>query len=317
MPTDPDTIAAIATARGRAALAIIRVSGPEARDIVSQRFRGDDLTTVASHTAHVGYVVDAEGEALDQVVATVFQGPRSATGEDVVEVSCHGGDLAPQLVLDALLEAGARMAEPGEFTERAFLNGKLDLAQAEAVADLIHASSEQAHRVSMQHLRGRYSDRLSSLREELLDLCALMELEIDFSEEDVEFADRDRLTTLLDTAQRLVSTLLDSYRTGELLRDGVRVVIGGRPNAGKSTLLNALVGRDRDPGVDKAFLEQIGDTLRPGGSALCLWVRHVEEGALEAVLRDFGGGGTILRSPVSPELEERLQAMLDVAGSPD
>ena len=245
MPTDADTIAAIATARGRAALAIIRVSGPEARPLVNQRFRGADLTDVASHTAHVGYLVDANGQELDQVVVTVFQEPRSATGEDVVEVSCHGGDLAPQLVLDSLLDAGARMAEPGEFTQRAFLNGKLDLAQAEAVADLIHASSEQAHRVSMQHLRGRYSDRLSNLREELLDLCALMELEIDFSEEDVEFADRERLTSLLDTAQRLVSMLLDSYRTGELLRDGVRVVIGGRPNAGKSTLLNALVGRDR------------------------------------------------------------------------
>ena len=245
MPTDSDTIAAIATARGRAALAIIRVSGPQAHALVNARFRGTDLTAAASHTAHVGYVVDADGEALDQVVATVFQGPRSATGEDVVEVSCHGGDLAPQLVLDALLEAGARMANPGEFTERAFLNGKLDLAQAEAVADLIHASSEQAHRVSMQHLRGRYSNRLSNLREELLDLCALMELEIDFSDEDVEFADRERLTHLLKAAHRLVSTLLDSYRTGELLRDGVRVVIGGRPNAGKSTLLNALVGRDR------------------------------------------------------------------------
>ena len=245
MPADTDTIAAIATARGRAALAIIRVSGPEACPLVNQRFRGADLTEVASHTAHVGYIEDANGQELDQVVTTVFQGPRSATGEDVVEVSCHGGDLAPQLVLDALLQAGARMAEPGEFTQRAFLNGKLDLAQAEAVADLIHASSEQAHRVSIQHLRGRYSDRLSSLREELLDLCALMELEIDFSEEDVEFADRERLTALLDTAHRLVSTLLDSYRTGELLRDGVRVVIGGRPNAGKSTLLNALVGRDR------------------------------------------------------------------------
>ena len=163
MPAESDTIAAIATARGRAALAIIRVSGPEARNVVSQRFPGADLTDVASHTAHVGYVVDAEGQELDQVVATVFQGPRSATGEDVVEVSCHGGDLAPQLVLDALLQAGARMAEPGEFTERAFLNGKLDLAQAEAVADIINASSEQAHRVSMQHLSGRYSDRLSNL----------------------------------------------------------------------------------------------------------------------------------------------------------
>jgi len=242
---ESDTIAAIATARGRAALAVVRTSGPAAIAVVNDCFRGADLTEAESHTAHVGFVTDAEGADIDQVVATVFRAPNSATGEHVVEVSCHGGDLAPQMVLESLLDHGARMAEPGEFTERAFLNGKMDLAQAEAVADLIHASSTKAHRASLTHLKGRYSELLEDLREELLNLCSLVELEIDFSEEDVEFADRERLEHLLDETEEILGDLLDTYPTGEKLKDGVQVVIGGRPNAGKSTLLNALVGHDR------------------------------------------------------------------------
>ncbi|RMF62188.1 MAG: tRNA uridine-5-carboxymethylaminomethyl(34) synthesis GTPase MnmE [Bacteroidetes bacterium] len=240
-----DTIAALATARGRAALAVLRVSGPEAVSVVNACFRGKDLTAVPSHTAHVGYLLAPDGTEIDQVVVTVFRAPRSATGEDVVEVSCHGGDFAPQLILESLLAHGARMAAPGEFTQRAFLNSKLDLAQAEAVADLIHAGSTLAHRVSLRHLQGRYSAMLERLREELLELCAYVELELDFAEEDVEFADRERLLRLLDESEATLSGLLDSYRLGVLLRDGVTVVIGGRPNAGKSTLLNALVGRER------------------------------------------------------------------------
>ncbi len=255
-----DTIAAIATAPGLAALSIVRVSGPDACSIASSCFTGRNLKTVDSHTAHVGRWVSPEGSGIDRVVVTVFRKPNSATGEDIVEVTTHGGEYVAALVLQSLVDQGARLAAPGEFTQRAFLAGKMDLAQAEAVADLIHASSEQAHRISLAAYEGHYSDELEKLRTSILELCALTELEIDFTDEDVEFADRSAIKHLVEKAIQQVQDLLQSTRLGTIVREGLRVVIAGRPNAGKSTLLNSLSGRDRaivseEPGTTRDILE--------------------------------------------------------------
>ena len=238
-----DTIVARATPRGASDLSVIRLSGPQAVPIADSIF-SRDLSSQATHTAHVGYVGDPE-HPIDQVVCTLFLAPRSATGEDVVEISCHGSDVASDAVIKLLVERGARMAEPGEFTLRAFMNGKVDLAQAEAIGELIHARSERAGRISMAHLRGRYSAELNAIRDGLVELLSLIELELDFSEEDVAFADRARLEGLLDAASSRLHAMTASFRFGHAVKDGIRVVIVGKPNAGKSTLMNALLGYDR------------------------------------------------------------------------
>jgi len=256
----PDTIAAIATAPGLAALSIVRISGSEACRIASACFAGKNLEEVDSQTAHVGIWKDSEGARIDQVIATVFRKPHTATGEDMVEITCHGGDYVAALVLDSLIGQGARLARPGEFTQQAFLSGKIDLTQAEAVADLIHASSEQAHRISLAAYEGHYSEELEKLRTAILELCALAELEIDFTDEDVEFADRGTINNLVENALEQIQDLLQTARLGTIVREGIRVVIAGRPNAGKSTLLNSLSGRDRaivstQPGTTRDVLE--------------------------------------------------------------
>ncbi len=238
------TIVARATPRGTSALSVVRLSGPLAVSIVDAVFPSKELVEQASHTAHVGYI-GRPGAWIDHVVCTLFRAPNSATGEDIVEISCHGGDVASDAIIRLMVDGGARMAGPGEFTLRSFMNGKIDLAQAEAIGELIHAQSQRAGRISLAHLKGRYSEELTRIREDLLQLVSLLELEMDFSEEDVAFADRSRLEDLLRAASDRLTVLTGSFRFGKALHEGVRVVIVGRPNAGKSTLMNALLGHDR------------------------------------------------------------------------
>ena len=313
----PSTIAALATARGAAALAVIRVSGPEALPVVQRcvsAAAAERLGAAPGHTAYLVWVRDADGASLDQAVATVFRAPHSATGEDVVELSCHGGDAAPQAVLRALFAAGAEPAPPGAFTERAFLNGKLDLAQAEAVADLISARGELARRGALAGLSGRLSDEVDGVRDALLETAALVELELDFSEEDVAFADRSALANLLDRADALLERLLSTARLGALVRDGVRVVLGGRPNAGKSTLLNALVGHDRaivspTPGTTRDAVEA---EIELGGLA----VRLVDTAGLRETADAIEAEGTA-RARAAIDTADALLYVVDAAVGPD
>jgi len=250
-----DTIVALATPPGIGAIGVIRVSGKFSWSIVNQLFTGKDLCEQASHTLHVGVLKDGE-EQLDEVVVSLFRGPRSYTGEDVIEISCHGSPYVQQRVLQALVGRGARLARAGEFTQRAFLNGKLDLTQAEAVADLIASNTAASARTALHTIRGGFSRALRELREQLISFSALIELELDFSQEDVEFADRTQLYHLIDEAEEVTSALLASFKLGNVIRNGVAVAIVGRPNAGKSTLLNTLLNEDR------AIVSEIAGTTR-------------------------------------------------------
>lgn len=251
-----DTIVALATAPGVGAIGVIRLSGPQALDIASCVFKGKNLRQQLSHTAHFGTIRNDQGRILDEVLATVFVAPKSYTKENTVELSCHGSPFILQEIIQLLIEKGARLAQPGEFTLRAFLNGQLDLSQAEAVADLIASSSASAHQMAMQQMRGGFSSEIQKLRQELIHFASLIELELDFSEEDVEFADRSALKDLIYRIQRVIKQLLDSFALGNVLKNGVATVIAGRPNAGKSTLLNALLNDDR------AIVSAIAGTTR-------------------------------------------------------
>lgn len=249
-----DTITALSTAPGVGAIAVIRVSGPEALGITERVF-SKSLREVESHTAHFGRVKDGE-RTVDEVVAVVFKGPHSFTGEDTVEISCHGSMFIQSEILRLLREEGCRMAQPGEFTMRAFLNQKMDLSQAEAVADLIAAESSGAHQLAMHQMRGGFSREIGELREKLIHFASLIELELDFAEEDVEFADRDAFNELLDELQVLLKKLINSFQAGNVIKNGVPVAIVGAPNQGKSTLLNALLKEER------AIVSEIAGTTR-------------------------------------------------------
>ncbi|PRY11911.1 tRNA modification GTPase trmE [Pontibacter ummariensis] len=256
---DNDTIVAVATAPGVGAIAVIRLSGPEAIAITNTVFRGKDLSKQASHTIHFGTIRDEE-KVLDEVLVSLFVAPHSYTKENVVEISCHGSDYIVQQIVKLLLKHGARLANAGEFTKRAFLNGQFDLAQAEAVADLISSDSALSHQVAMKQMRGGFSQEIKRLRAELVHFASMIELELDFGEEDVEFADREQLRTLILNIQRIIRELLKSFELGNVIKNGVPTVIVGKPNAGKSTLLNKLLNEEKAivsdvPGTTRDFIE--------------------------------------------------------------
>jgi tRNA modification GTPase len=251
-----EPITAIATPVGEGGIAVIRVSGKNAIAKVNEAFQGKDLTEQGSHTVHFGKIIDKEGNVVDEVLATLFHSPKSYTGEETVEISCHGGVLVTQAVLEAMLGLGIRSAEPGEFTQRAFLNGKMELSQAEAVADLIHAKSQKAMDAAHQQLEGQLGEHIKQFRQQIIDATAMVELELDFVEEDVEFADKEELERLLKELDTEIDNLLATYETGRLVKHGVRTVFIGLPNAGKSTLLNTLVGKER------AIVTDIAGTTR-------------------------------------------------------
>ena len=266
---DSDTIVAPATAPGQAALAVLRLSGPQASSIADTLWRGKSLAQADSHTAHLGTVLDSRGLQLDQAVAVVYRAPRSFTGQDSVELTVHGSMYVRRELLNTLIKAGARLAEPGEFTRRAFLGGRLDLSQAEAVADIIAAESRAANDIAQSQLQGKFAGRIQQLRQQLIDIASLLELELDFAEEDLEFADRTLLTQLATQARDEIKRLLQSFRTGDAIMRGIPVAIVGAPNAGKSSLLNALLGHDRAivsdvPGTTRDTIEEtlhLGDHL--------------------------------------------------------
>lgn len=265
-----DTICAIASAHGMGAVALVRISGSLSLEIVQKIFRPKnkqfDLQTAESHHLYFGTINDGE-TLVDEVLLGIFRGPRSYTGENAAEISCHGSVYIQKQIIELLIENGCRMAEPGEFTMRAFANGRFDLAQAEAVADLIACQSEAAHRIAMKQMRGGFSAKIKELRSQLIDFSSLIELELDFAEEDVEFADRKAFLHLIGKLKKEIITLIDSFKAGNVIKNGIPVAIIGKPNVGKSTLLNAILNEEKAivsdiPGTTRDAIE---DTIVIGG----------------------------------------------------
>lgn len=252
---DQDTIIALSTPSGSGAIGVIRLSGPNAISLANSVFAGKDLEDQASHTLHFGLIKDGE-QIVDEVVAGLFVAPKSYTKENVVEISCHGSNYIIQQIINLLISKGARAAKPGEFTLRAFLNGAFDLSQAEAVADLIASNSKASHDVAMQQMRGGFATELKALREQLIHFASMIELELDFAEEDVEFANREQLTKLVNKINQVLRRLISSFEMGNVIKNGVPIVIAGKPNVGKSTLLNALLNEER------AIVSDIAGTTR-------------------------------------------------------
>jgi tRNA modification GTPase len=256
-----ETIVALATTPGTSAIAMIRLSGEDAIAITQKVFKGKDLNEQPSHTIHFGKILQGS-DIVDEVLVSIFRAPSSFTKENSVEISCHGSPFIAAKIMQTLITAGARLATPGEFTKRAYLNKRFDLTQAEAVADLIQAENDVAHRAALHQMRGGFKKDLENLRQELIHFASLVELELDFGEEDVEFAKRDELKSMVLHVQSVIKPLIESFQTGNVIKNGIRTVIAGKPNAGKSTLLNALLNEERAivseiPGTTRDTIEDV------------------------------------------------------------
>lgn len=318
-----ETIIALSTPPGSGAIGVIRLSGPDAIRLTNEVFVGKDLEKQASHTLHFGLVKDGD-QLIDEVVAGLFVAPKSYTKENVVEISCHGSNYIIQQIINLLISKGARAAKPGEFTLRAFLNGAFDLSQAEAVADLIASNSKASHDVAMQQMRGGFANELKGLREQLIHFASMIELELDFAEEDVEFANRDQLRKLVTKINYVLQRLISSFELGNVIKNGVPIVIAGKPNVGKSTLLNALLNEERAIVSDIAGTtrDTIEDELNIGGIVFrfidTAGIREtadiIEALGVERTLEKMKQAKLIIymadASQTVPELEEQIRGLV-------